>query len=163
MMKPVDLTFRADCEIYARVFLAALQFNLIGSQFEAEQISLPDGKTRLLPDVVVDIRTAGLLSVRECCWIASMIPECDVIARTLALTSEYTGQEAQARAFPVPKGEYIRACIDGLRAKLPLCKPVISAAILTFAPFAAGSSSWSPERFKRGLRDIASVGLQRII
>jgi hypothetical protein len=136
MMKAVDLTFRADCEIYARVFLAALQFNLLDYELMAEQISLPDGSTRPLPDVVVKGRTAGLLSVRECCWIATMIPECDVIARTLALSGEYTGQEVQARALPVPKTVHIQACIDGLRAKLPLCKPVISAAILAFASLA---------------------------
>ncbi|MGB4063344.1 MAG: hypothetical protein WBK19_05935 [Azonexus sp.] len=139
-MKPVDLTFRADCEIYARVFLAALQFNLLGYELVAEQISLPDGSTRLLPDVMVEVRTAGLLSVRECCWIASMIPECEVIARTLALRDEYTGQERQARALPVPKTVYLQACIDGLRAKLPLCKPVISAAIVAFASFAGSST-----------------------
>lgn len=146
LMKPVELMFRADCEIYARVFLAALQFNVLGYELVAEQILLPGGATRLLPDVVVRVRTVGLLSVRECCWIASMIPECDVIARTLALSSEYTGQELRVRALPVPKTMYIQACIEGLRAKLPLCKPVISAAILAFASVAGCLTNWRAER-----------------
>jgi len=147
MMKTVDLMFRADCEIYARVFLAALQFNLLGYELLAEQISLPDGTTRPLPDVVVKVRTAGLLSVRECCWIASMIPECDAITRTLALSGQYTGQERTVRALPIPKPVHIQACIDGLRAKLPLCKPVISAAILAFSSLVGSSSLRQTNRF----------------
>lgn len=132
----MKITFRADCEIYARVFLAALQFNLLHYQIIAERITLPGGKVRILRDVEVRAETAGLLSIRECRWLASMIPECDVIARTLALSDEYTGQEMFFTALPVPKSGSVRACIEGLRTKLPLCKPVISAAILSLSAYA---------------------------
>lgn len=137
-MKSLNLTFRADCEIYARVVLAALQFDLVRYELVAEQISLPDGSVRVLPDVVVRMRTAGHLTLRECRWIASMIPECDVVARTLAPSAEFTGQEEAMTPLPVPRAAHVLACIEGLRAKLPLCKPVISAAILAFSSLLSG-------------------------
>lgn len=139
-MNSLNLTFRADCEIYARVFLAALQFDVVRYELDVEQLILPDGNVRFLPDVVVRVQTAGRLTARECCWIASLIPECDVIARTLAPSAEYTGMEAGITPLPVPDKEHIQACIDGLHAKLPLCKPVISAAILTFSSMLNGSN-----------------------
>lgn len=136
----LDLTFRSDCEIYARVFLAAVDFDHISSKVSVESITLPDATERLLPDVTVCIQTAGHLSLRQYCWIASQIPECQIIARTIASTEQYTGQECPKSLLPIPKPAHIRRCISGLREKLPLCRLVISEAILVFSAYTAGDS-----------------------
>lgn len=131
----LDLTFRADCEIYARVFLAAVNFDLISSKVSVESITLPDATERLLPDVTVRVQTAGHLSLRQYCWIASQIPECQIIGKTLAATEQYSGQECPQSLLSVPKLAHIQRCISGLRDKLPLCRLVISEAILVFTSY----------------------------
>lgn len=135
----LDLTFRADCEIYARVFLAAVDFDLISYEVSVESITLPDATERPLPDVTVRLQTAGQLSLRHYCWIASQIPECQIIGRTLASTEQYTGQECPRPLLPVPNPAHIQRCISGLRDKLPLCRRVISEAILVLSSYTAGN------------------------
>ena len=113
--RPMQYKCRAECLPDVLIFLAATRWAMESFDFEPCFLEDDEGKRAKIPDYDIQFTARPVVGLQDLRWIANSIPDCHVIAESLAPASKYDGERRPLTKLRAPK-PYVRARVaDGLR------------------------------------------------